>query len=70
MRVCVRIFTRLTLYLHSSCIFMFVAATTTFLMFLDFLMVEQIFFSLQMKRTVIIRNTLVYTNCLTSCRTT
>ena len=35
-----------------------------------FLMVEQIFLSLQVKQSVIISNQLVYTSCLTSYRTT
>ena len=36
----------------------------------DFLMVEQIFRSPHVKRSVIISNKLVYTSYLTSCRTT
>ena len=41
-----------------------------FIIFWDFLMVEQILFSPQTKQSVIIGNKLVYFSCLTSCRTT
>ena len=40
------------------------ATTIMFIIFWDFLMVEQIFFSPQQKRGVIISNKPVYTNCL------
>ena len=33
-----------------------------------FLMVEQSFFSLQAKQSVVISNKLIYTSCFTSCR--
>ena len=42
--------------------------TIKFIIFWDFLMVEQIFLSPQVKRNVIICNKLVYMSCLTSCR--
>ena len=38
--------------------------------FWDFLMIEKIFLSPQVRRSVIISNKLVYTKCLTSCRKT
>ena len=41
-----------------------------FIIFWDFLMVEAIFFSPQVKRSVIICNKLVYMSSLTSCRMT
>ena len=41
-----------------------------FINFLDLLMVDQIFISPHVKRSMIISNKLVYTSCLTSCRTT
>ena len=41
-------------------------STTIFILFWNFLMVEQIFLLPQMKRSVIISNTLRYTSCLTS----
>ena len=41
-----------------------------FISFLDFLMVDQIFLSLQVKQNVIISNKPIYTSCLTSCWTT
>ena len=41
-----------------------------FVSFLEFLMVEQIFLSLQVKQNVIISNKRIYTSCLTSCWTT
>ena len=44
--------------------------TIMFIMFWDFLMVEQIFISPQVKPSVIIGNKLVYTSCFTSCQTT
>ena len=40
------------------------------IIFWEFLMFYQIFISLQVKRRLIISNKLVYTSCLTSCRTT
>ena len=43
--------------------------TIMFIIFWDFLMVEKIFLSPQVKRSVIISNKLVCTSCLTSCRT-
>ena len=51
-----------SIYLYGSAIM--------FIIFWNFLMAEQIFFSPQMKRSVIICNKLVYTSCLTSCKTT
>ena len=45
-------------------------ATIMFIIFWDLMMVEQIFFSSQVKRIAIISNKLVYTSCLTTCRTT
>ena len=47
----------------------FVRSTIMFIIFWDFLMIKQIFFSLQVKQRVIISNKLVYTSCLTSCGT-
>ena len=41
-----------------------------FIIFWDLLMVEQIFLSPQVKRSVIISNKLVYAICLTSYQTT
>ena len=41
-------------------------STVMFIIFWDFLMVEQIFLSPQLKGSVIISNKLVYINCLTS----
>ena len=41
--------------------------TIMFIVFWDFLMVEHIFLSPQVKRSMIIGNKLVYTSCLTSC---
>ena len=38
-----------------------------FIIFLDFLMVEQIFLSPQVRRGVSISNKLIYTDCLMSC---
>ena len=38
--------------------------------FLRFLMIEQIFFTRQVKRSMVICNRQVFTSCLTSCRTT
>ena len=43
--------------------------TIMFLVFLDFLMVEQIFLSPQLKGSVNISNKLVYMSCLRSCLT-
>ena len=44
--------------------------TIMFIIFLNFLMVEQIFLSPRVKRSVIISNKLVYASYLTTCRTT
>ena len=43
-------------------------STIMFIIFWDFLMLEKIFLSPQVKRRVIISNKLVYTSYLTSCR--
>ena len=40
------------------------------ILFLDFLMVDQIFLSIQVKQSVVISNKLIYTSCLTSSKTT
>ena len=45
-------------------------ATIMFIIFASFLTVEHIFYSPQVKRSIIIRNKLVYRMCLTRCRTT
>ena len=45
-------------------------ATTMFIIFRDFFMVEQIFLSPQVKRSVINYNKMVYMSYLMSCRTT
>ena len=44
--------------------------TTMVIILLEFFMFCQIFLSPQVKRSLIISNRLVYTSCLTSCRTT
>ena len=47
-----------------------VEPTIIFLIFWEFLLVEQIFLSALVKISLIISNTLVYMSCLASCRTT
>ena len=44
--------------------------TTMVILFWEVLMFYQIFFSPQVKRSLIVSNKLVYTSCLTSCHTT
>ena len=44
-----------------------VRSPVIFKVFWGFLIAEQIFFSLQAKRTLINSNKLVYTSCITSC---
>ena len=46
------------------------SATTMVIILREFVMFDQIFLSSQVKWSLIISNKLVYTTCLTSCRTT
>lgn len=43
-------------------------STIMFIIFRNFSMIEQVFFSSQTKRRVLISNKVVYTTCFTSCR--
>ena len=45
-------------------------STIMFIIFWDFLMVQQFFFWSEVKQSMVISNKLIYTSCLMSCRTT
>ena len=53
---------------HFNSIWSISTVTIKLIIFWDFLMLEQIFFSPQAKQSVIISNKLVYTSCITSCK--